>query len=61
VEFLDFLGRVAIDYFEELGGGPSDLEDKAHEILKMIWPAKSASKGKDESKKKDRKNRNKKT
>ena len=27
VEFLDFLGRVALDYFEELGHGPTDLED----------------------------------
>jgi len=32
VEFLDFLGRVAIDYFEALPGasGPPDLEDKVH-------------------------------
>jgi len=27
VEFLDFLARVAIDYQEELGHGPPDLED----------------------------------
>jgi hypothetical protein len=27
VEFLDFLGRVTIDYFDEIGEGPRDLED----------------------------------
>lgn len=27
VEFLDFLARAAIDYMEELGYGPPDLED----------------------------------
>ena len=28
VEFLDFLGRVAIDYFDVIPNGPPDLEDK---------------------------------
>ena len=61
VEFLDFLGRLALDYFEELGHGPTDLEDKAHEILKLIWPAKAGTGGKEEAKRKDRRNRGQKT
>ena len=42
VEFLDFISRTAIDYAEELGSGPPDLEDQVHEIMKVIWPKPKA-------------------
>ena len=51
VEFLDFLSRVSIDYFDAVGNGPSDLEDKVHEILKLLWAVKKP-KGKAADKKK---------
>ena len=47
VEFLDFLGRVAIDYFDEVPSGPKDLEDKVYEIVKLLWAAKAPGGGKD--------------
>jgi hypothetical protein len=39
VEFLNFIGRVSLDYFEELDDplNPRDLEDRAHVILKILW------------------------
>ena len=38
VEFLDLLGRVAIDYFDEVLDGPKDLHDKVFAIVKLFWP-----------------------
>ena len=38
VEFLDLLGRVAIDYFDEVQDGPKDLHDKVFAIVKLFWP-----------------------
>ena len=40
VEFLDFLGRVTIDYFDEIGEGPRDLEDQVYEVCKILWENK---------------------
>ena len=42
--------RVAIDYFETIGSGPKDLEDKAHEIVKLIWKSNKIPSGKDKNK-----------
>jgi hypothetical protein len=38
VEFLDFLCRVAIDYFEIVTNSPNSLEDKVFEIIRFFWP-----------------------
>ena len=40
VEFLDFLGRVAIDYFDIVPNGPKELHYKVHEIIKLFWGTK---------------------
>ena len=48
VEFLDFISRVAIDYFAQVktstGPNPKDLEDKVYEIVKILWATKAPAK-----------------
>jgi hypothetical protein len=54
VEFLDFICRVAIDYFDITPDRTHDLHDKVHEIIKLFWPKPKGEKVKETTKRREK-------